>query len=124
MNMLPSRETIVHAFRIAAAHDDVVALAHLLDARVVAITDSAGDVIAPAGALRGRDEVIPEAIANLSLRSGADVTEHRVNAAPGLVVRRSGRVVAILNFGIERGSITHVWITRSPQKLRRWNIPE
>lgn len=123
MNALPSREMIVHDLRIAAADEDVVALARLFHPDVIALTDSAGDVIAPAGALCGRDEVIPEAIANLSLRSGAEVMEQRVNGAPGLVVRQAGRVVAIVNFGVEGGAITQVWITRSPQKLRRWNIP-
>jgi hypothetical protein len=49
------------------------------------------------------------------------VSEQRVNGAPALVVRAASRVVAIVNFGVDGGRITHVWITRSPQKLRRWN---
>lgn len=121
MTDLPTREAIVHGFRVAAAREDAVALSALLHPEVVALTDSAGDVIAPTTPLRGPGEVIPEAIANLSSRSGAVVTEHTVNAAPALVVRSAGRVVAIVSFGIADGRITHLWITRSPQKLRRWN---
>jgi hypothetical protein len=44
-----------------------------------------------------------------------------VHKNPGLVVRSGGRVVAIVNLGISAGLVTHVWITRSPQKLQRWN---
>jgi RNA polymerase sigma-70 factor (ECF subfamily) len=124
MNALPTRGAIVQAFRLAAARDDIHALAALLDPDVVALTDGAGDVIAPTIALRGPDEVIAEVVTQLSPASGAVVIEQTVNAAPALVVRMSDRVVAIFSFGIARGLVTHVWITRSPQKLQRWNTSE
>ena len=120
--MVPPREAIVRSFRLAAAAADVVALTTLLDPDVVALTDSAGDVIAPTTPLHGPAEVIREVLAHLSAESGASVTEYPVNAALGLVVRSGGRVVAIVNLGISAGLVTHVWITRSPQKLQRWNV--
>jgi hypothetical protein len=122
MTAVPTREAIVHRFRIAAVGDDRAALTALLDPDVVALTDGAGDVIAPTTALRGPDQVSSEVLAHLSPRSGAVVTEQTVNSAPALVARVSDRVVAIFSFGIADGRVTHVWITRSPLKLQRWNV--
>jgi hypothetical protein len=121
MSASPSREEIVHRLRLVAAREDTLALSALLDPEVVALTDGAGDVVAPVVALRGHDHVVPEVIALLSQRPGIVVTEQPVNGAPALVVRISHRVVAILSFGIDDGVVTRVWITRSPQKLQRWN---
>jgi RNA polymerase sigma-70 factor (ECF subfamily) len=123
MTALPPREAVVHGCRLASEREDAAALATLLHPDVVAVTDGGGDVIAPAVELRGRDEVVPELLANLAMRTGARVSEQQVNGAPALVVRRASRVVAIVSFGIDDGYVTRVWITRSPGKLRRWNSP-
>lgn len=117
----PSREEIVHRLRVVAAREDALALSVLLDPEVVALIDGAGDVVAPVIALLGHDRVVPELVALLSRRTGVLVTEQPVNGAPALVVRMSQRVVAIVSFGVDDGLVTRVWITRSPQKLQRWN---
>ncbi|HTL41663.1 MAG TPA: NAD(P)H-binding protein, partial [Pseudolysinimonas sp.] len=90
---------------------------------VVGLVDGGGDVIAPITAITGRDAVAGHLIALLSPASGAVVTEHPVNAAPALVVRTDGHVVAVVSLGAADGMVTRVWITRSPQKLQRWNTP-
>ncbi len=113
----------MHEFLMASEVEDARGLAALLHPDVIALVDSGGDLIAPTVALHGADEVIPEAFAALSLRSGSVVSEQRVNGAPALVVRRAGRVTAIVSLGIRRGRVGQVWITRSPQKLQRWNAP-
>ena len=123
MSALPSREAIVHRFRLSAGREDLAVLSELLHPEVVALVDGAGDVIAPTTARHGPSEVISEVVDALSARSGTIVAEQPVNGAPALVVRSGARVVAILSFGIEDGLITRVWITRSPQKLQRWNSP-
>lgn len=123
MTPSPSREAIVHGFRVAAEDADANALAALLAADVVALTDGGGDVLAATTAVRGPDAVAAEAIALLSRRAGVEVAEQSVNAAPALIARRGGRVAAIVSLGVRDGRVTQVWITRSPQKLQRWNRP-
>jgi hypothetical protein len=44
-----------------------------------------------------------------------------VNGAPGLVGRRSGRVVTIVVLSGSVGEITDVWIVANREKLRHWN---
>ncbi|MGN6502127.1 MAG: NAD(P)H-binding protein [Pseudolysinimonas sp.] len=117
-----SREALVHRLRLAATRGDRATLRALLHAEAIALVDSGGDVIAPTGASAGRDAVVGELIALLAPASGS-VTEHPVNAAPALIVRAGGRVVAIVGVSVSDESVTRVWITRSPQKLQRWNMP-
>jgi RNA polymerase sigma-70 factor (ECF subfamily) len=45
---------------------------------------------------------------------------HSVNGAPGLVGRRSGRVVAVVAVSGVVGAVTDVWIVENPEKLRHW----
>ncbi len=118
---LPSREAVVHEVLMASEVEDARGLAALLHPDVIALVDSGGDLIAPTVALTGPDEVVPELFATLSLRAGTEVREQPVNGAPALVCRRAGHAVAIVSFGIRRGRVAQVWITRSPQKLQRWN---
>jgi uncharacterized protein YbjT (DUF2867 family) len=117
-----SREALVHRLRLAATRGDRATLRALLHVEAIALVDSGGDVIAPTAAITGRDAVADELIALLAPTSGS-VTEHPVNAAPALIVRAGGRVVAIMGMSVSDESVTRVWITRSPQKLRRWNPP-
>ncbi|CAN5521300.1 hypothetical protein BH09ACT4_BH09ACT4_12490 [soil metagenome] len=123
MTDLPTREEIVHRVRFASARRDIATLAELLDPAVVALVDGAGDVIAPTTAVIGSDAVIGELRRTLSPPTAVapEVTLHPVNSAPALVVRADGRVVAIVGFGIVDGLVHQIWITRSPQKLARWN---
>ena len=123
MSRLPSREAAVHAFRVASEREDLVALAALLHPDVVALVDSGGDLIAPLDVIRGAPTVTAEALAHLAPRPDGVVTEQPVNGVPALVLRRGGRVEAIVSFGFRGRRISHVWVTRSPQKLRRWNHP-
>jgi hypothetical protein len=44
-----------------------------------------------------------------------------VNGGPGLVGRRSGRVVTIVVLSGSVGEITDVWIVANREKLRHWN---
>ena len=107
-----SWEGLVHRLRLAAMRGDRATLHALLHLEVIALVDSGGDVIAPTAAITGRDAVAGELIALLAPASGS-VTEHPVNAAPALIVRVGGRVVAIVGVSVSAGVVTRVWITRS-----------
>lgn len=113
-----SREAIVHRVRVACEMADAGSLVSLLAPDVSALVDTGGDVIASTTPLHGTDAV---GAALLELCAGASVAEQRVNAAPAMVVRRGGRVVAVVSVDVMAGLVQRVWVTRSPQKLQRWN---
>ena len=112
---------VVHAVREACAIADIAALEQLCDAGVVALTDSGGRVVAAQHPVTG-----PAAVARLlanTLAPAGDcvVTEQPVNGQNGLVVRRGGRVCAVVGLGISDALVTDVWIIVDPLKLRHWN---
>ncbi|MDH6182424.1 hypothetical protein M2152_002606 [Microbacteriaceae bacterium SG_E_30_P1] len=118
MNADPSREAIVHRLRLACELTDAASLTSLLAPDVAALVDSGGDIPAPTRPLHGTDAVTA---ALLELCGGASVTEQWVNAAPAVVVRRGVRVVAVVSVEVRESLVRRVWVTRSPQKLQRWN---
>lgn len=109
---------MVHELRVACESGDATALAPLLAPDVCALVDTAGDVIAPTRPLRGPAEV---AAALVELCAGASLVEHRVNGAPALVARRGTHVVGVVSVELRARTIWRLWVTRSPQKLQRWN---
>jgi RNA polymerase sigma-70 factor (ECF subfamily) len=116
-----SHEAVIRRVGAAVAQDDPAALRAILTGDVVALVDSGGDLLAPVLPVEGPEAVSREVLAVLSPRTGATLTEQRVNGALALIARRGGRVEAIVSFGLRRRRIDRVWIVRSPQKLRRWN---
>ena len=111
------RDAVVQRVRAACEHPDARALEALLPPSVVALIDSGGDVIASTRPITGSD-VVPRLLDTLA---GASLTVQPVNGVCAIVARRAERVVAIVSFGFEGETITRVWITLSPLKLRGWN---
>lgn len=110
---------LVHEFRTACEHGDVIALHGLLRHDVVAITDGGGRVTAALEPVRG----VPAVVDLLSHVRGASDTrleECAVNGRPGLLLRRGGRVVGVVHVTIEQDWITDVWVVLNPDKLRGW----
>ena len=108
------RDAVVQAISAALHAGDERALANLMTAPVVAVTD--GGVVGEP--VRGPRRV---ALGLLAVASGSEVTMQGVNGESGLVVRRDGRVVGVVCFDIPRSKVTRVWLTLNPEKLRHWN---
>ena len=119
---------VVHRVRLACEAADALALEQLFDPGVVALTDSGGRVAAVQHPVTGATEVarlLCEALspADLTPAEELSIAEQPVNGQNGLVVRRNGRVCAVLGLGISASLVTDVWLIVNPQKLRRWNTP-
>jgi len=83
-----------------------------------AVCDGGGHVAAPFLPLRGAAEV-----ARLlhALLPGNDLTVESVNGHPGLVLRRTGRAVAVIAVTCDRNLVTALWVVLNPAKLRPWH---
>lgn len=119
MTELPQeeRDAIIHQVLHACERADALTLHTLLPPHVVALIDTGGDLIASTWPLTGA-EVVPRLLGALD---GAVLSAQQVNGVSAIVARRGIRVACIVSFGFEGDSITRVWITLSPLKLRRWN---
>jgi RNA polymerase sigma-70 factor (ECF subfamily) len=49
------------------------------------------------------------------------LTEHEVNALPGIVMRVDGRVVGVISLGLRGRAISAIWVVLNPDKLTHWN---
>lgn len=106
--------------RLAAACRtvDVTAIEAALGPDAVAVCDSGGRVPAPVLPLHGAAEV---AWLLHALLPGNDLTVEHVNGRAGLVLRRSGRAVAVIAVTCEHDRVTALWVVLNPAKLRRWH---
>ncbi|NUP52121.1 MAG: siderophore-interacting protein [Catenulispora sp.] len=100
----------------AGRRGDVAALREAVTPDVVAICDSGGLIPALVEPVRGVDDVA----ALLSGFAGAEVAPAQVNGGAGVVVRRGGKVVAVLLAPGEATRIGTLWVVLNPDKLRCW----
>lgn len=117
-----AHERTVARFVSACRANDRAALASLFADDVVAISDGGGQVRAAVEPIYGKGEVAPFLLDLLSGQAELQLTGESVNGRAGVVVRRRGRVVAVVTLAVVGASVATVWISLNPAKMRRWAI--
>ncbi|TCC23999.1 siderophore-interacting protein [Kribbella sindirgiensis] len=113
---------VVHRFATACRAGSGGALRSLLTAEVVAITDGGGQVPARLEPVRGPAQVA-RCLTDL-LRPELALTVEAVNGQPGVVLRDTGNVVAVVSVRVTSAKVAAVWIVLNPDKLRHWRSRE
>jgi hypothetical protein len=111
-------DDVVRRLAVACHTDDVIAIEALLDPDAVAVCDSGGRVPAPIRPVRGAAEV---ACLLRALAPGTDLTVESVNGRAGLVIRQTGRAVAVIAVSCEENWAATLWVVLNPAKLRGWH---
>lgn len=112
---------IVKAFKLAWEAQDIDALIGLLDPDATATADGGGLATTFLHPIEG-GERIAHAWAEIARRRPGDMTfvERTVNGRPGVVAEQGAVIVTVFAFEVSGGRITHIWVVRNPEKLRRW----
>jgi hypothetical protein len=115
---MPVPDDVVRRLAAACRAGDVEAIGAVLSPGAVAVCDSGGRVPAPVRPLRGAGEVtwllrtlLPE----------TDLAVQSVNGRAGLVLRRSGRALAVIAVTCDQDHVAALWVVLNPAKLRGWN---
>ncbi|MEU8613401.1 siderophore-interacting protein [Actinoplanes sp. NPDC048791] len=115
---MPVPDEVVHRLAAACRTGDAEAIEAALSPAAVAVCDSGGRVPAPLLPLVGAGEVtwllqtlLPE----------TDLMVQSVNGGSGLVLRRSGRALAVIAVTCDQDHVTALWVVLNPNKLRGWN---
>ncbi|MGK2316531.1 sigma-70 family RNA polymerase sigma factor [Gordonia rhizosphera] len=109
-------------FAHACSDGDLDGLVAVLAPDVAGDFDSGGLIAgAPAGELRGAEPVAAQLLRSLG-GPALDFVVVPVNGEPGVVVRRSGRVVAVISFMFGPDRITIIHGVGNPEKLRHLNV--
>ncbi|MGW7683202.1 nuclear transport factor 2 family protein [Kribbella sp. NPDC054772] len=109
---------VVHRFATAWRAGSPGAIRSLLAPEVVAVSDSGGRVPAALGPVHG-----PEQVARcVTELLGPDIalTVEAVNGEPGVVLRGTAGVVAVVSLKLTGAKVAAVWIVLNPDKLRGW----
>jgi len=110
-------ESVVRRFAAACAAEDPEALLEILAADVVLVSDGGGRVLAPLRPIRGAVEAARIAV---TLMSAAALSIEEVNGRPGIVLRRAGRVEAVVSLEVSGSLVTRIWVVLNPDKLAHW----
>ena len=111
---------VLRAFQRAVNTGDLQGLLDILAPDVVLLTDGGGVVQAFLAPLVGADQVAPLAVR--LRRFGPEGLELvQVNGHPALVLRRDGRVEAVIAVLLDDGLITGLYAVRNPEKLSRFD---
>ncbi|GAA0250374.1 RNA polymerase sigma factor [Actinomadura nitritigenes] len=122
--LLARHDGVVRRFAAACGAGDAAALASVLAADAIVVSDGGGKVRAAAHPAHGADAVARFMTALLAGRPRTVVTVRSVNGRTGLVLHRTGRAVAVVGVSTAGTAVTAVWIMLNPDKLRRWHHPE
>ena len=79
----------------------------------------AATVAQRADGARASSDLIVRILAQYSLLA---VEEHPVNGAPGILLRDDGILVGVISIGIQRDTISHIWVVLNPDKLVRFDV--
>ncbi len=111
---------VLRAFQRAVNTGDLQGLLDILAPDVVLLTDGGGVVQAFLAPLVGADAVAPLAVR--LQRFGPEGLELvQVNGHPALVLRRDGRIEAVIAVLLDDGLITGLYAVRNPEKLSRFD---
>ncbi|MGW5362723.1 hypothetical protein [Actinopolymorpha pittospori] len=114
---------VARRFAAACETGDTEALRAVLATDAMVVSDGGGKLRAAIRPTYGADAVARFVTALLTGRPCTDVTLEAVNGRAGLVLRRSGRAVAVISASVAGAEVTAVWIVLNPDKLRRWHRP-
>ena len=115
------RDAIVQRFLQAANDGDIQSLMDVLAPDVVLVTDGGGNARAALRPILGRDKVVRFMQGVADPVAGAEL--RLVNGGPALCVVKDGEVETIVNFLIEDGQVTGMYVVRNPDKLGRLEEP-
>ena len=121
--MVVRHDHVARRFAAACEMGDTEALRAVLAADAMVVSDGGGKLRAAVTPTYGADAVARFVTALLTGRPCTDVALEAVNGRAGLVLRRSGRAVAVIGASVAGAKITAVWIVLNPDKLRRWHRP-
>lgn len=114
-------DVLVRCFAEACRSRDLVALRDVLDADVIAVSDSGGRLPAALGSIQGAQDVARFAAVLLCASGDAELSVEAVNGRAGLALRRGGRAVAVVGIDAAGAGITALWIVLNPDKLCGWH---
>jgi RNA polymerase sigma-70 factor (TIGR02957 family) len=118
---LRERDAVVSRFLEAAGTGDYESLMDVLAPDVVLVTDGGGKTRAALRPILGRDKVlrfmqgVADPLVDAELRT--------VNGGPAVCVLKDGEVDTIVNFLVEDGQVTGMYVVRNPDKLGRLEEP-
>ncbi|MCO5967899.1 nuclear transport factor 2 family protein [Actinoallomurus soli] len=118
--LLARHDQVVRRFAAACDTADTTALEELLAADAMVVSDGGGKVRAAVHPTHGADAVARFITTLLAGRPRTAVTVESVNGRTGLVLHRTGQVVAVAGVSTAGAEVTAVWITLNPDKLRSW----
>ncbi|MFI6742524.1 nuclear transport factor 2 family protein [Nonomuraea sp. NPDC050451] len=121
--MLTRHDRVARRFAAACDPGDTAALRAVLAADAIVVSDGGGKLRAPVRPIHGADAVARFVTSLLAGQPGIEVAVESVNGRTGLVLRQSGRAVAVVGVSVAGAEITAVWIVLNPDKLRRWHRP-
>ncbi|EYF07641.1 RNA polymerase sigma factor SigJ [Chondromyces apiculatus] len=115
------QQRLFHAFLQALAAGDAEALAPLLAADVVAMSDGGGKARAALRDITGRDRVsrFLAGTARKGAAEGFAVTLASLNGGPAFLGHLGGQLVVALGFEVTPEGASLVWMMRNPDKLSR-----
>ncbi|MER6572619.1 RNA polymerase sigma factor SigJ [Streptomyces sp. NPDC001093] len=115
------RAGVVRDFKRAWEAKDIDALIGLLDPEATAIADGGGLATTFLHPIEGGEQ-IARAWVEIARRRPGTMTflERTVNGRPGVVAEQDGVIVTVFAFEVAGDRITHIWVVRNPEKLRRW----
>lgn len=115
----------VRAFFAATRTGDIHHLVRVLAPDVALRSDSGGAVSAARNPITGRDHVARYLLGVAAKQPHLAIEEQQMGDGLGLVLRSEGTVIGVMNFHVEDGLVTDVWIMLNPAKLAGWlAVPE
>jgi RNA polymerase sigma-70 factor (ECF subfamily) len=118
--MVDRHDRVARRFAAACRTADTAALAAVLAADAVVVSDGGGKLRAAVRPVHGADEVAGFVAALLSGQPGTALTAELVNGRTGLVLRQAGQAVAVVSLSVAEAAVTAVWIVLNPDKLESW----
>jgi RNA polymerase sigma-70 factor (ECF subfamily) len=106
---------VVDAFRAASREGDFESLLTLLDPDIVLRADAGAGPLGPSALVHGAQDVISHA--KRYARLGRFARRVLVNGAPGFLVARDGKVLALMAVTVEDGKITEMDVLADPARL-------
>jgi RNA polymerase sigma-70 factor, ECF subfamily len=121
--MLDRHARVVRRFAAACESGDTAALEAVLAADAVVVNDGGGKVRAAVRPVHGASGAARFVAALFAGQPGTDLAVEPVNGRAGLVLRRAGQTVAVVNLSVAGAEVTAVWVVLNPDKLRSWHRP-
>jgi len=112
----------VQALIVACDMRNVPLARRVLRANVTLLVDGGGSIPVPRQPTRGAAAVASALMSMMSAHPDVVLTEHEVNALPGIVMRADGRVVGVISLMLPSRAISAIWVVLNPDKLTHWNI--